>query len=75
MSDTATSGKTLTVKQAARQVGVHKNTIYALVQAGLLRAYRVGVGRGTIRIVADDLSLVMRFNDQPDLRSLREVRT
>lgn len=59
--------KTLTVKQAARQIGVHKNTIYALIQAGRLRAYRVGVGRGTIRIVADDMSRVVRFNDPPSV--------
>ena len=57
--------KTLTVKQAARQVGVHKNTIYALIQAGRLRAYRVGVGRGTIRIIAEDMTRVVRFNDPP----------
>lgn len=57
--------RTLTVKQAARQVGVHKNTIYALIQAGRLRAYRVGVGRGTIRIIAEDMTRVVRFNDRP----------
>lgn len=61
---TATAGKTLTVKQAASKVGVHKNTIYALIQTGKLRAYRVGVGRGTIRIIAEDMPRVMRFNDR-----------
>lgn len=56
--------RTLTVKQAARQVGVHKNTIYSLIQAGRLRAYRVGIGRGTIRIMADDMKRIVRFNDR-----------
>jgi len=63
MSNATTGGKVLTVKQAAKQVGVHKNTIYALVQAGRLRAYRVGVGRGTIRIDPTGLPGIMRFND------------
>lgn len=63
MNDVRNGEKTLTVKQAAKLVGVHKNTIYSLVQAKRLRAYRVGLGRGTIRIEFDDLPRVKRFND------------
>ncbi len=64
MNEVRTDGKTLTVKQAAKLVGVHKNTIYSLVQAKRLRAYRVGLGRGTIRIDSADLPRVKRFNDR-----------
>lgn len=64
MNEVRHGDKTLTVKQAAKLVGVHKNTIYSLVQAKRLRAYRVGLGRGTIRIESADLPLVKRFNDR-----------
>jgi excisionase family DNA binding protein len=38
------------VKQAAARLEVSQTTLYALVAAGKLRCYRVGVGRGQIRI-------------------------
>lgn len=40
----------LKVKDAAVALDVHVQTVYALVRQGSLRSYRVGSGRGTIRI-------------------------
>jgi excisionase family DNA binding protein len=40
----------LTVKAAAERLGVSASLVYALVASGQLPSYRVGVGRGTIRI-------------------------
>lgn len=45
----------LTVKQAAKILGVSETTVYALCAAGEIRARRVGLKRGTIRIDAADL--------------------
>src|SRR5262245_61962687 len=48
-------GVTVTVKQAAIRLEVSAATIYALVASGKLRCVRVGVGRGTIRILAEHI--------------------
>jgi excisionase family DNA binding protein len=46
----------VTVKQAAARLEVSEATIYSLVAAGQLRCVRVGVGRGTIRILDEHLA-------------------
>jgi excisionase family DNA binding protein len=38
------------VKQAAARLEVSVSTVYGLIAAGKLRCYRIGNGRGTIRI-------------------------
>lgn len=48
----------LTVKQAAQRLDVSKSLVYALCAEGRLKHYRVGIGRGTIRIDESDLSSV-----------------
>jgi excisionase family DNA binding protein len=45
----------MTVKQVAAELAVSPTTVYALVASGRLRCYRVGMGRGAIRISADHL--------------------
>jgi len=40
----------LLVSEAAKQIRVAKSTIHRLIDAGVLRALRVGRGKGTIRI-------------------------
>ncbi|MFD7786503.1 helix-turn-helix domain-containing protein [Streptomyces nojiriensis] len=40
----------LKVKDVAEFLGVDKSTVYVAVRTGLIGSYRVGVGRGTIRI-------------------------
>lgn len=45
----------LTVHEVAKGLGVAEGTVYALCQANLLRHFRVGRGRGTIRIRQEDL--------------------
>ena len=46
-----------TVRQVAAALGVSRSIVYQLVSNGVLPSVRVGVGRGTIRILqsaADD---------------------
>ena len=50
----------MSVKEAAAELGVSRSSIYGLVKAGQLPAYRVGLGRGTIRIEKDDLGSVRK---------------
>ncbi|WP_049563909.1 helix-turn-helix domain-containing protein [Streptomyces sp. SBT349] len=42
--------RALRVKDIARALGKDSSVIYREIQAGRLYAYRVGTGRGTIRI-------------------------
>jgi excisionase family DNA binding protein len=46
----------MSVKQAAARLEVSVTTVYALVAAGRLRCYRVGMGRGCIRIAEEHLA-------------------
>jgi excisionase family DNA binding protein len=46
----------MTVKQAADKLEVSQATVYALVASGRLRCYRVGMGRGCIRISDEHLA-------------------
>lgn len=41
------------VKALATELDVSKHTIYRAIEAGVLRALRVGRGRGTLRIPVD----------------------
>lgn len=45
----------MTVRQAAERLEVSQSTVYALVAAGLLACSRIGLGRGCIRISAEQL--------------------
>jgi excisionase family DNA binding protein len=44
------------VKEAAERLEVSADTVYDLVKSGKLRHYRLGVGRGTIRISEEHLA-------------------
>jgi excisionase family DNA binding protein len=44
------------VKETAGILSVTQATVYAMVAAGKLKCYRVGVGRGTIRISDDHIA-------------------
>jgi excisionase family DNA binding protein len=50
----------VTVRQAAKRLEVSPQLVYALIAAGKLSCVRIGLGRGTIRIldqhIADYLS-------------------
>ena len=50
----------LTVKDTAERLNVSARVVYDLVERGLLRCQRVGVGRGTIRIAPEDLESYLR---------------
>lgn len=74
-----------TVKEVASMLHVSISSVYALVERGLLAAYRIGVGRGAIRISNDDLdsfleSCRVQSGEQPPVvkrrrsRELRHIR-
>ena len=42
------------VTELAKQVRVHRTTLYRAIRAGQLLATRVGVGRGTLRVTGKD---------------------
>jgi excisionase family DNA binding protein len=46
----------LNVKEAAERLEVSSATIYSLVAAGRLRCMRVGMRRGTIRILEEHIA-------------------
>ena len=45
----------LTVVEAARTMKVSKDAVYDLCDSGKLRHHRIGSGRGTIRIMPNDI--------------------
>ena len=45
--------KPYTVKQVAAALGVSGSTVYRDIESGRLEAYRIGVGKGTLRIPHD----------------------
>jgi excisionase family DNA binding protein len=42
------------VTELARQVRVHRTTIYRYIRLGLLPAHRIGIGKGTLRVAEKD---------------------
>lgn len=53
-------GSPYTVQQAAEYLGISKTTVYELLNSGQLASYRIGEGRGTIRIRPGDLAAFQR---------------
>ena len=43
----------LKVAEIAEQLGVDPSTVYRAVKSGDLVAYRIGTGRGTVRVTPD----------------------
>ena len=43
------------VAEVARRLDVSAKVVYALLESGRLRAYRVGTGRGSYRVTEDHL--------------------
>ncbi len=52
----------LSVKQVAGRLNVSVGTIYGLVNRGRLAAYRIGVGRGTLRIPEESIERFLESN-------------
>lgn len=46
----------LTVREVAEQLSVSATCVYQLISQGKLACHRIGVGRGAIRIAAEDLA-------------------
>jgi excisionase family DNA binding protein len=53
-------GASLTISEAAQLLNVSSRTVYDLCDSGQLRHQRIGKGRGTIRILPDDLESYRR---------------
>ncbi len=47
------------VAQVAEQLKVSHQIVYALIEAGKLACYRIGLGRGTIRVSNEQLQLYL----------------
>ena len=64
----------LTVKQVAERLNVSQSIIYALVDAGQIVCHRIGVGRGPIRITAEDLARYLKSCRNADSSSRPKLR-
>lgn len=62
----------LTVLQVARRWGVSRSVVYALVAGGALPSARVGLGRGTIRILAADADNYLAGHRRDDEKTYAE---
>ena len=75
----------MTVRETAARLEVSQATVYALVAAGKLRCFRVGMGRGAIRVSEEHLAEYLKGSEpvakavpapahRPRLRHLRLPR-
>jgi len=48
--------RSMSVAEIVDELGVHKTTIYREIKRGNLKAYRIGTGRGTLRVPASSLA-------------------
>jgi excisionase family DNA binding protein len=53
-------GRYCTIAQAAQRLQVHRTTVQRWISSGKLRAYRVGTGTRTVRILERDLEAAIR---------------
>ncbi len=50
----------LSVKEVAERLNVSLGTVYALVSKGTIKAFRIGIGRGTLRIPEESLDAYLK---------------
>ena len=62
----------LSVAQVAIRWGVSRSIVYALVAGGQLPSVRVGLGRGTIRILETDADAYLKKNARDDEKTFAE---
>lgn len=76
---TTTIPEFLTVDQAAEQLGLSRNAVYAEVRSGRLPARRLGPKGGKIRLTADDLACYLAAcraaPPAPRRRALKFIRS
>jgi excisionase family DNA binding protein len=53
----------MTVRQVAARLEVSPATVYGLVNAGKLRCFRVGMGRGAIRVSDEHLAEYLKGSE------------
>jgi excisionase family DNA binding protein len=49
----------LSIREAAKLLGISDSTMRTMTERGLIPHYRVGTGRGSIRISSDDLEVYL----------------
>lgn len=54
----------MTVKQAAARMEVSPGTVYQLIASGRLRCYRIGNGRGVIRIAEEHVQEYLKSAEE-----------
>jgi len=65
----------MTIKDVAHQLRVSTACVYELVSAGKLACYRIGKGRGTIRISDEQLGAFLQQNEEGgELKKVRAPR-
>jgi len=62
------------VREVAKQLGVSLAVIYRLIENGDLKAHRIGLGRGTIRISESQLSDYLHSSEIQQTASKSERR-
>ena len=63
----------LSVKQVAQRLNVSLGTVYGLVNSGRLRAFRIGVGRGTLRVPEESLQAFLDLSIVGDGQRVSET--
>lgn len=58
--DAAGELRLLTIKEAAKNLGLSLGAVYALCQSGALAHYRLGIGRGRIMVAWSDLAAFLQ---------------
>lgn len=60
----------LTIRDVQARLNVSRACAYALIQQGVLPHIRIGTGRGTIRVDADDLEQFIQQSKQATARAV-----
>ena len=50
----------MTVKEVSQAINVSPSIVYQLIESGKLKCYRIGIGRGTIRISQSQLEAYLQ---------------
>lgn len=72
-------GGAVRVKEAAARLEVCASTVYQLIESGVLGHYRIGTGRGVVRITEDHIAEYLARSEQvakplPAPAPKREIR-
>ena len=72
-AESAEIRKPFRVAQVAAMLDVHQATVYRDIEAGRLRALRVGAGRGSLRIMPEALDAYLALLEVRAVSAMAEV--